>query len=288
MARSQLISAEALNEVLGSEGIRIIDCRFDLGDPDAGRRSYDAQHIPGAVFADLDRDLASAPSATSGRHPLPDAAGLASTLGALGIGNDTEVVVYDAGNGAIAARAWWLLRWLGHDKVRLLDGGLASWSISHALSSDVVAHDARRFRVKLRNETVITTDEVVAAGEDVASLNLLDARDRARFIGEVEPIDTVAGHVPGARNLPLTDSLTPDGLWKTRVELVGLWRSHFGQDTQMPWVAMCGSGVTACHLALSAMEAGYREPRVYVGSWSEWIADTARPVARSEGQNGAK
>ena len=288
MAHSQLISAKGLDEILDKDDVRVIDCRFDLSDPDAGRRHYEASHIRGAVFTDLNRDLASAPTQFSGRHPLPNAADLAATLAALGIGNDTEVVVYDAGNGAMAVRAWWLLRWLGHDKVRLLDGGLASWSSVYPLSSDAVSHAARDFTVKVRGEMVISTDEIEASGEECASLILLDARDPARFRGEVEPIDKVAGHVPGASNFPLTDSLTPDGLWKSQQELEALWRDQFGVSTQTPWVAMCGSGVTACHLALSAMQAGYREPRLYVGSWSEWIVDSGRPVARSPGENAAK
>ena len=282
MFANQLISAEELDKLPDSDNICIVDCRFDLADPAAGRRSYDSAHIPGAVFLDLNKDLASVQTASSGRHPLPDSAILEQTLGRLGIDNETRVVVYDANNGAMAARAWWMLRWLGHDNVCLLDGGLARWSQRFALSAVQSPVRPRTFKAQERPEMLITSAEIVAA-DDVAALNLIDARDAARFRGEHEPIDPVAGHIPGARNLPFVESLTADGVWKSALELEALWTDCLGQNKATPWVAMCGSGVTACHLAISALQAGYQQPRLYVGSWSEWIADSSRPIAVGEG-----
>jgi len=279
MAATQLVSAEELNFSSADENLRIVDCRFDLSDADAGRRSYDEKHIPGAVFLDLDRDLASASTASSGRHPLPEPTTIAETLCQLGIDSETAVVVYDGGNGSMAVRAWWILRWLGHTNVRVLDGGIAAWSEAFELSSEAVMPVSRSFLAVVRPEMVVTTEEINVAIDDIGALNLLDARDPARFHGEVEPIDRVAGHIPGARNRPFLDNLNADGRWKSAQQLLELWRKEFGEDTRTPWIAMCGSGVTACHLVLSAMEAGYREPRLYVGSWSEWITDSSRPIA---------
>jgi len=276
---SQLTSPNELNEQLGRDKLRIVDCRFDLADPSAGRRDYESAHIPGAVFMDLNEDLASNPDEKTGRHPLPDVLTIAKTVGRLGIDNSTSVVVYDGGNGAMAARAWWIFRWLGHNDVRLLDGGMSAWSaLDFMLSRTHAAIRPANFVAKVRQELVITTSEICADMGSIESLNILDARDAARFAGDHEPIDKVAGHIPGARNLPFVDGLNDDGRWKDREQLRELWSRHLGEDSRTEWVAMCGSGVTACHLALSAIEAGYSEPRLYVGSWSEWIRDPERPI----------
>ncbi|MEL7186158.1 MAG: sulfurtransferase [Pseudomonadota bacterium] len=280
MARSQLISVRELSDILNQEDLRVIDCRFDLGRPEAGRGAYLAGHIPGAVYAHLDDDLAGPVSEKTGRHPLPDPDELAARLGAMGVASNTRVVVYDAGNGAIAARAWWLLRWLGHDEVQLLNGGFAAWQ-KNGLETVTGEESAirRRFEPRPRNEWIMTTAELLEAGDAIGSMNLLDARDAARFRGESEPIDPVAGHVPGARSLPLTESLAANGQFLDQTALQALWKSVLGDSSEAPWIVMCGSGVTACHLALSGIEAGYMEPRVYVGSWSEWIRDPDRAVA---------
>lgn len=284
MSIRQLIDSEELSEHIRDKDWHFVDCRFDLSDAAAGRRDYEAGHIPGATFMDLNEDLASSPGPDTGRHPLPDAARIEATIGKLGIDNASTVVVYDAGSGAMAARAWWIFRWLGHDKVRLLDGGVAAWTASqNALSSDFVAIEPAKFVAHIRENLVITTEQINAQLDHMARLNLLDARDAARFAGEHEPIDRVAGHVPGARNLPFTESLNADGRWRDTRELQELWSRNLGDDRRTQWVAMCGSGVTACHLAISAIEAGYREPRLYVGSFSEWITDSSRPIGRGLG-----
>jgi len=281
MSSDQLVDPNALIGQLDSQELKIIDCRFDLADPSAGRRGYAAAHIPGAVFMDLNDDLASRPKEQTGRHPLPDVARIEATIGRLGIGNTTPVVVYDNGNGAVAARAWWTFRWLGHTDIRLLDGGMSAWNAAnYPLSGAAVTPAPAEFIANVRDELVITSGEIFANVDDIESLNLFDARDASRFSGEQEPIDKVAGHVPGAKNLPFPESLKADGRWKGREELAELWSGYLGHSRQTEWIAMCGSGVTACHLAISAVEAGYREPRLYVGSWSEWISDPSRPIGR--------
>jgi len=283
---SNLIDAHELKSWLDDSDLRIIDCRFDLADPGAGRRDYLQGHIPGAVFADLDRDLAAPISPQSGRHPLPDVNTCAVTLGRLGISNASNVVVYDACNGALAARAWWLLRWLGHERVGLLDGGFAHWIASAGpVVSGVEQVSQTRFLPDPHDDMVLTTAELESDIDAIASMRLYDARDVARFRGEMEPIDPVAGHVPGSLSLPFAVSLDADGRWKSKRALEALWLSVLGEDRNAPWAVMCGSGVTACHLAISGVEAGYRDPRLYVGSWSEWIRDPKRPVGRGNGSN---
>lgn len=274
-----LISVNELEPLINRAGIAIVDTRFDLADPMAGRRSYKKGHIPGAVFLDLDEDLAAPIGPLTGRHPLPDATTITATLGRLGIGNDTDVIVYDAGNGAIAARAWWVLRWLGHERTHLLDGGLAAWlGAGGKLEFGSASPDATRFRGAPRPELVLATEELAADVDGIGKRRLVDARDPARYRGEVEPIDPVAGHVPGSINLPFSDLVTPAGVWRSPEERRARLREALGDDREGAWAVMCGSGVTACHVAIAGLEAGYAEPRLYVGSWSEWIRDSGRPI----------
>ena len=277
---SPLISAASLSNKLGREDLCIIDCRFDLFDPEAGRSAWQNAHVPGAVYAHLDYDLAGPISETSGRHPLPATARITDLVGAWGIGNGTEVVVYDSGNGAIAARAWWMMHWLGHDRVRLLDGGMHAWT-GRGLETErgsVVRRRAKRFDARPRDGMIITTAEVSAGIGSGDPVLLLDARDPKRFCGETEPLDTVAGHIPGAVNLPFSGSLTADERFREPGELARRFAEVLPPEPGSRWGVMCGSGVTACHLALAAVRAGLEMPRVYVGSWSEWIRDPARPV----------
>jgi thiosulfate/3-mercaptopyruvate sulfurtransferase len=278
-----LILAQDLLECLDDPQYVVVDCRFDLGDPDAGRRVYEEGHIPGAVFLDLDRNLAGPVTPETGRHPLPDPAALAATLGDLGIGESHRVIVYDAGPGAIAARAWWVLRWLGHDAVYLLDGGLAHWqAIGMPIEGGDENPSATVFNARVRNGLVLGTEELAENLAAISELNLLDARDAPRFRGELEPIDPVAGHIPGSINLPFAKFVNEDGTWRPLPERAALLENHIGTDRSVHWNVMCGSGVTACHLAISGLEAGFQEPRLYVGSWSEWIRDPQRPIAVSD------
>lgn len=269
-----LIDIGELQQGLSQPAWRVVDCRFDLLRSAKGHEEYVRGHIPGATYANLDEDLAGPVSESTGRHPLPSPEFFADTLGAWGIDNDSQVVVYDHGSGAIAARLWWMLKWIGHEKVAVLNGGFGAWQDAGYEVSDLVESVVgSRFRAEPNPDLIIPTSEVAEAPL------VVDARDKERFAGRREPIDSVAGHIPGAVNHPFSESIDAEGGWKSRDQLRGVWQRVLGADTDRSWVAMCGSGVTACHLALSAGLAGYRLPRLYVGSWSEWIRDPGRPVA---------
>lgn len=251
-----LIDCEELGRRLGE--VRLFDIRWSLADPAHGRASYMAGHIPGAVFVDLDHDLA-APASRSGRHPLPPVEQFADTLGRLGIGSTDEVVVYDDAGGAVAARLWWMLRSVGHDGSRLLDGGYQAW-----VQGGNSVETGERAPVR----TVYPRLERFAATvgwEDLAGRTVIDARAPERFRGENEPIDPKAGHIPGAINIPFSSILAPDG----RVLDAGALADLYSDLGDRP-VVSCGSGVNACLLAVSMVVAGRDLPDVYVGSFSEW------------------
>lgn len=278
-----LVEVEALAAALGDPQLRLVDARFALMEPAAGRAAYAQSHLPGAVHADLNEDLSDLGRVGEGRHPLPDEAGFVRRLGEWGIAPAHQVVVYDAADGSMAAaRLWWLLKLLGHRRVAVLDGGLAAWraagGVETAAIPDVPAAPAYPARFDARQ--IVGADAVLARlGED--SGWLFDARAAERFRGDVEPIDPVAGHVPGALNRPFAANLR-DGRFKPadelRAELSGLLGDRRAADS----VLMCGSGVTACHLLLAFEHAGLHGARVYPGSWSGWIADPSRPVARGD------
>lgn len=259
---------------------RVVDCRFSLAAPDRGRADYRRSHIPGAVYAHLDEDL-SAPvqAGRTGRHPLPDPRRLARTLGDWGIDASTQVVAYDDGSGGVAARLWWLLRWLGHEAVAVLDGGWAAWT-AEGLPTDAAEASSprRRFQASPRPELVLTADEAARWAADGRHA-LIDAREAIRYRGEAEPIDPVAGHVPGALSAPYPDNLGPDGRWLSAEVLARRYAALLGDRPAGDCAVYCGSGVTAAHDALAMVHAGLGEPRLYAGSWSEWITDPARPVA---------
>lgn len=259
-------------------GLRIIDCSFSLLDTDAGRRDYLNLHIPGAVYADLDLDLAAPISNGTGRHPLPEISLLVQKLEEWGVSRETEVVVYDLQNGVMASRLWWMLKWLGHDNVTLLDGGMSAWlSAGLPLEQGNVYHRRAEFVVDQQDGMFVSTGEILEGIQQHNLPILVDAREHERFIGDEEPIDPVAGHIPGAVSFPFADSLASDGRWLPHNELRERWKPVLEPARDAGWIAMCGSGVTACHLALSAQYAGFAAPRVYTGSWSEWILDPERP-----------
>jgi thiosulfate/3-mercaptopyruvate sulfurtransferase len=282
-----LIRTGELHDHLQDPEWRVVDCRFELTRPEKGFSDYLAGHVPGAIYAHLDRDLASPVSAATGRHPLPEPETFARTLGRFGIARRTEVVVYDQGGGALAARLWWMLRWMGHRSVRLLDGGFNAWQRDGLpLETKTPAVEPVIYRGQADDSMVVTTREVAEALEAGRPLPLIDARDAPRFEGKSEPIDAVAGHIPGALNFPFSASLTAEGVWRPAAELRETWSEVLEEPAdgpkdrdRGPLTAMCGSGVTACHLVASAALAGLPLPRLYVGSWSEWIRDPARPVA---------
>jgi thiosulfate/3-mercaptopyruvate sulfurtransferase len=276
--QDHLIAVDELARRIDDDGIRIIDCRHDLFAPGAGRVAYLAAHIPGAVHANLDQDLAAPVGPGTGRHPLPAAAVGAATFGRMGISDRTFVVVYDERSGAVAARAWWMLRWLGHSKVAVLDGGLAAWQAQGLpLVPGDVSVGKQRFVARPHDDWTISTDDI--PGALARGLLLVDARAENRFIGKHEPVDPIAGHIPGARNLPFECCLDASGRFLSPETLRELWAEALGDRGGSPWGVMCGSGVTACHLVLAAILAGLPEPKLYVGSWSEWIRNPERPVA---------
>jgi thiosulfate/3-mercaptopyruvate sulfurtransferase len=275
-----IVPAQALAAQLDNPDWVIVDTRFDLKDPDAGRRAYEAAHIPGAHYAHLDDDLAGPVRADSGRHPLPDPAALTARFDAWGVGDGVQLVAYDDNTGAIAARLWWLVRWLGHDAVAVLDGGLTAWRAAGLplTAGPAVARRSRSFAPRVRKGMDIGVDALVS-GLAADELLLVDARAAARFRGETEPIDARAGHVPGAINEPFQENLGPDGRFLDRDLLEARYTALLAGRDPVSTVCMCGSGVTACHNLLALEHAGIHGARLYVGSWSEWIRDSRRPIA---------
>ncbi|HSQ68952.1 MAG TPA: sulfurtransferase [Steroidobacteraceae bacterium] len=282
MDHGTLIEAEALAPRLGSPRLRVFDCRFDLARPSYGSQSYREAHLPGAAYADLNRDLSAPPTPSSGRHPLPDPESFAARLRAWGVDDGSEIVAYDDGSGMFAARLWWMLRWLGHDRVAVLNGGLARWrQLGLPLSGDLPRPVPGNFRARPRPGMTADIEYVAAIATD-AGARLLDARGPERYRGETEPIDRVAGHVPGARNQPYGDSVGRDGRLLPAAELRELLASGLAGIAAERTVVMCGSGVSACHLLLAMEHAGLGGARLYPGSWSQWSSDPARPVATGE------
>jgi len=273
-----LVDCETLATHLQDPDWVIVDCRFRLTDCEAGRVAYAEGHLPGAVYADLDQDLSSPVTAHSGRHPLPEPDSLAARCRGWGIGTRSQVVVYDDAGGAVAARLWWLLRWLGHDFVALLDGGIPAWRAAHlALEQRLPEPRSGDLVANINNKMWIETDKLL--DETTRShLLLVDARSAARFRGEQEPIDPVAGHIPGAVSFPLERNLDPDGRFRSPDELQTLWQVRLGSTPATSVVHSCGSGVSACHNLLAMEVAGFSGSLLYPGSWSEWIRDPARPV----------
>jgi thiosulfate/3-mercaptopyruvate sulfurtransferase len=279
---SSVISPSELAQLLGASRLCVVDCRASLQSAAAGREAYAKGHIPGARFADLLEDL-SGPIAAgkTGRHPLPDVDRFVAKLRRWGIGPGTQVVAYDDAGGAFAARLWWMLRWLGHDEVAVLDGGLPAWRAEGrpvTIDLPTVAHG--NFTPHPRPELLASAAELMAPQS--IGHTLFDARAPERFRGDAEPIDPVAGHIPGAINLPFADNLR-DGRFRSAAELRARLTEALDGAAPEQAVIYCGSGVTACHDVLAFAQAGLALPRLYAGSWSEWITDPARPTERHGG-----
>ncbi|POX41078.1 sulfurtransferase [Streptomyces sp. Ru73] len=269
-----IISASELaSELAGDTPPVLLDVRWQLGGP-PGRPEYEAGHLPGAVYVDLDTELAG-PAGDAGRHPLPDPEVFGDAMRAAGVSKDREVVVYDGGQGWAAARAWWLLRWAGHESVRVLDGGLAAWRAAGGeLTDEKAAPEPGDFTVAPGAVPVLNADEAAALARRGV---LLDARAAERYRGDVEPIDRVGGHIPGARSAPTSENAAPDGTLRPAAELA----ERFAALGAVPGAEVgvyCGSGVSAAHEALALAVAGV-PAALYVGSWSEWSSDPSRPVA---------
>ncbi len=273
-----LLDVEALQKDYSPKTWVIFDCRFDLADATKGYQLYKEGHIPAAQFMDLEQDLSSPVTSTTGRHPLPDLEQLKDKLGRAGVTAKTQVVAYDDCGGAMAARLWWLLRFIGHEAVAVLEGGFPAWKQQ---SGEVTTHVLLPVKVVYhQNNGSITENMLTVSSEalqgQLASVQLVDARATPRFKGEVEPIDSIAGHIPGALNRPFQDNLAASGVFKSADQLLAEWSLLI--NTDQPVVHMCGSGVTACHNLLAMAHAGLNNSVLYVGSWSEWIRDKARPI----------
>lgn len=279
MPYTTLVSTEVLARHLDDPVWVVFDCRHDLLDPEAGGRAYAADHIPGALHLHLERDLSGAKTGRNGRHPLPDPEAFAERLGCLGVGQGVQVVAYDSGPGPFAARLWWMLRWMGHEAVAVLDGGYAHWMAEgRPTSTEPSTRPPARF---VRRPGAVAVDAAyVEAHLGDPAVRLLDARSPERFRGENETLDPVAGHIPGAINRYFMENLAPDGRFKPAEELRRAFSSLLRGADPGAVVHQCGSGVTACHNLLAMEVAGLAGSRLYPGSWSEWCADPARPVAR--------
>ena len=279
MAYATLVDAATVQAHVNDPAWLIVDVRHQLADTGYGERAYADGHLPGAVFLHCDRDLSGATSGTNGRHPLPVPEQLAARLGAAGIGPQTQVVVYDDAQGMIAGRLWWLLRWLGHERVALLDGGLQAWqAVGGALSQAVVTRQPASFVPRLRD--ILVDVDYVRAFLQTSRLHLIDARSADRFRGENETIDPVGGHIPGAVNRFFRDNLRADGCFKPAAQLRSEWLAVLAGSSPEQVVHQCGSGVSACHNILAMEIAGLSGSKLYAGSWSEWCADPARPVVQ--------
>ena len=269
--RTTLVSTAELAAHLGEW--RVFDCRHDLTKPELGEQQYRQSHVPGALFASLDRDLSAPKNGQNGRHPLPPPENFRAWLEKAGLNPGDQIVCYDGGPGAMAARLWWMLRWVGHDAVAVLDGGFAKWTQEdRPVSADVPRFASSQYPIGLRAEMSITAGDVLKDRK-----LLVDARAPARYRGDQEPIDPVAGRIPGAVNRFNMDNLTPHGTHKPAAELRRELEHVLGGRKPEEVLNYCGSGVAACHNLLAMEIAGLPGGKLYAGSWSEWIADPSRP-----------
>lgn len=278
MSITTLISAGELAQHFLEPGWVVLDVRHDLADPAAGRRAWAERHIQGAAFADLDRDLSGAKTGANGRHPLPERAALVERFRDWGIGTGTQIVAYDAQGGQFAARLWWLARWLGHDKVAVLDGGWPAWLAADGATSAEPPDRLRGdFAAAAPLDPLLGAHDVLAALGDTSRL-VIDARAPERFEGRIEPLDPVAGHIPGAANRFWSLNLGADGRFKPAGQLRAEFNALAAGRPPAALIQQCGSGVSACHNLLAMAHAGLPGAALYAGSWSEWVADPVRPV----------
>jgi thiosulfate/3-mercaptopyruvate sulfurtransferase len=278
MALTTLIDTKTLADHLADPAFAVIDCRFNLADERWGERNYLEEHIPGAAYAHLDRDLSGTKTGNNGRHPLPNAQGLTATLGLFGIDSGVQVVAYDQDSGMYASRFWWLLRWMGHEAVAVLDGGFAKWtSEGRPTARGKESRSPRAFRGAPLADMVVNASDVAALAHRT-DWRLVDARAPERFRGETEPIDRIAGHIPGAVNHFFMRNLATDGTFLLPGPLRAGLRQATDDIAPEHLVCYCGSGVTACVNLLALEHAGLGGAKLYPGSWSEWSSDPTRPI----------
>jgi thiosulfate/3-mercaptopyruvate sulfurtransferase len=277
MSLTTLVDAPTVAAHLTDPAFIIVDCQFKLDDPLWGRAAYERAHIPGAFYADLNRDLSGTPSGTNGRHPLPAVEAAEETFARLGIDRGRQVVAYDQDHGMFASRLWWMLRWLGHDQVAVLDGGLTGWVRDGLPTSSTIDLPIRRpFEARVRLDATVAADDVAAMVD--AGHRLIDARAPQRFRGEVEPIDRAAGHIPGARNYFFMGSINTNGRFDSPAALRARLESTLDGVPPDRTICYCGSGVTAAHVLLAMEHAGLTGAKLYPGSWSEWSSDAGRGI----------
>ena len=279
MSFSTVVNCVTLAEHLNDPTWRVFDCRHLLSDVGYGEKVYAEGHLPGAFFLHLDRDLSGPMNGANGRHPLPDPQAFARKLAAAGVSATTQVVVYDDAGGMIAGRPWWLLRWIGHERVALLDGGINQWIKEDRELSTEVPHSAHADLDVNLHDWVVTTEDV-HGNLDRQAFCVVDARGPDRFRGENETMDPIGGHIPGARTRFFRDNLDADGCFRPAADLRREFFALLAGVEPAQAVMQCGSGVTACHNLLAMEIAGLHGAKLYAGSWSEWCSDPARPVAR--------
>ena len=283
MIYKTIIKADNLIAILDSDDLVIFDARCDIKDTSYGIDAYNDGHIPNSIFIDIDNDMASPKGPSTGRHPLPDPEKLAEKLSQWGVDNNKQIVVYDDAGGAFAGRVWWIMRWMGHKGgVAVLDGGLSGFlSGGGKLVTNQKSRDRSSYEYDCKNDMHVSIEEVIEAQYKVDTA-LIDARSKERYLGIKDSVDPVAGHVPGALSQPLGNNLTNKGYFKSPEELKLIYSKLLGDIDSDKIISMCGSGITACHNIIAMEIAGIKNVRLFVGSWSEWITDSKRPIAKVE------
>jgi thiosulfate/3-mercaptopyruvate sulfurtransferase len=280
MSYKTIISAKDLIKNVNNDDFIIFDCRCDISDSSYGIEAYNEGHIENSIFIDIDHDLASEKTSDSGRHPLPDPRLFSEKLSQWGMSNNKQAVVYDDAGGAFAGRMWWILKWLGHSNVAVLDGALGAWmSIGGKLTSKPTIFERAVFEPNPNNNMYVSIKDVEDAQYKMNKL-IIDARSRERYLGIKDPVDPIAGHIPGAVSHPLGMNLDKNGHFKSPEELRHNFNKIIGDTVSSDIISMCGSGITACHNILALEICGIKDVTLFVGSWSEWITDKSRPVAK--------
>jgi len=274
MTYTTLVDAGQLNQIINAENTRVIDCRFNLIKPVLGFQLFQQSHIPTSQYADLNQQLAGPILTCTGRHPLPNKEAFEKQLCTWGIDKDSQIIVYDDACGAIASRLWWMCQWAGLENVAVLDGGFNAWlELNLDVTQELTHFNKTNFSANYDDNLWVST-EVIETSISQTNTQLIDARSHKRYVGEQEPIDSVAGHIPSAINIPFEQNLDDHGYFLSKKKL---YKLHQSQDEQLI-ISMCGSGVTACHNLLARKYAGLTMGKLYVGSWSEWITNPTRPI----------
>ena len=280
MSYKTIISADNLMKNINNNDFIIFDCRCDISDSSYGVNAYNEGHIENSIFVDVDHDLASEKTANSGRHPLPDPQLLSEKLSQWGMTNNKQAIVYDDAGGAFASRMWWILKWLGHTNVAVLDGALGAWmSNGGKLSTKPTIFERHVFNPSIKNDMHVSIKDVEEAQYKMSKL-ILDARSKERYLGIKDEVDPIAGHIPGAISHPLGKNLDKNGHFRSPEELRLNFNKLIGDTASSDIISMCGSGITACHNILALEISGIKGVPLYVGSWSEWITDKSRPIAK--------